>query len=96
MGESGLQSNVEMKESMKGKVTAEGMKLLPARFGGFVEEIVVVEEEEEAEKEDGNEEKGRKKKKKKKKKRMLFQEVKDLVRVLRTISLASKQKGRNI
>ena len=35
---------------------------------------------------------------KKKKKGMLFQEVKDLVRVLelRTISLASKQKGRNI
>ena len=38
MGESALQSNVEMKESMKGKVTAEGMKLLPARFGGFVDE----------------------------------------------------------
>ena len=50
---------------MKSKVTAEGMKLLPARFGGLIEK----KRKKLLEEEDGKE--------KKKKDLMLFQEVKE-------------------
>ena len=56
--------DVELKERTKSEVTAEGVKLLPARFGWICweeeeEKEIVEEEEEEEEEENGKERRGR-------------------------------------